>query len=115
MLSTGDLRERLATAHLCLGVFGCSAKAASVIPYKVHQALASNRTVITRRSPELSPLVDAELGLFDCEPGDGQALAERILEVGERLRRGWLPSTRRIYDREFSHARLRERLAGIVS
>ncbi|AZQ66688.1 glycosyltransferase [Silicimonas algicola] len=41
-------------ADVCLGIFGASEKAASVVPNKVYQCLMAGRTVITRRSEAIS-------------------------------------------------------------
>ena len=41
----------LAPAHVCLGVFGASPKAARVVPAKALLALAAGRPVVTRDSP----------------------------------------------------------------
>lgn len=47
------LRHCLAAADLCLGIFGDSQKAASVIPNKVFQIVAAGRPLITRDSPAI--------------------------------------------------------------
>ena len=72
----------LAPAHVCLGVFGGSAKAARVVPAKVLLALAAGRPVVTRDSPAArEALVDGEHALL-CPPADAAALAAAL----ERLR-----------------------------
>ena len=45
------LQELLDRAHLVAGVFGTSAKAGRVVPFKVVHALASGRPVITADTP----------------------------------------------------------------
>ncbi|MFH1567674.1 MAG: glycosyltransferase, partial [Gemmatimonadota bacterium] len=42
-VSTAELVERIAAADVCLGIFGQTAKAERVIPYKVYDALAVGR------------------------------------------------------------------------
>jgi glycosyltransferase involved in cell wall biosynthesis len=71
----------LAPAHVCLGVFGDSPKAARVVPAKVLLALAAGRPVVTRDSPAArETLVDGEHGLL-CAPADGAALADALLRL----------------------------------
>jgi len=82
-----ELAARIAEADVCLGIFGTSDKAASVIPNKVFQTLCSGRPLITRDSPamrELLPHPPRACRLVP--PGDPAALAAAVLAVGEDLR-----------------------------
>jgi hypothetical protein len=45
-----ELSDEIGRADICLGIFGTSEKAASVVPNKVYQALLSGRSLITRES-----------------------------------------------------------------
>ena len=101
-LPTAELLERIRRAHVCLGIFGTTPKAARVIPYKVFDALALRKPVITRDSPAIRELLeDGDTALL-CPAGDGAALARAIL----RLTRD--PGLcDRLADR--GHARFRER------
>ena len=110
LLKGRELRALAVDAHCLLGVFGDSEKAGSVVPYKVYQAMASNRALISRRGPATSHL--AAESLYLVEPSDPAALAEAI----GRLRRdyaGLSPriNTRELYERQFSQRAIRERLA----
>ena len=48
-----DLAAAIEQADICLGVFGTSEKAASVVPNKVYQSLFAKRSVITRDTPAI--------------------------------------------------------------
>lgn len=48
-----DLAKAIEASDICLGIFGTSDKAASVVPNKVYQSLFAKRPVITRDSPAL--------------------------------------------------------------
>ncbi|MFK7828886.1 MAG: glycosyltransferase [Congregibacter sp.] len=111
LVDSATLAEEIADAHMVLGVFGASAKAASVVPYKVHQALACNRPLITRDSPAMTEAGDFDAGLVLCPPGNPEALADAIAAMTLRLRAGWRANTRAIYEQRFANAVLRERLA----
>lgn len=76
----GELLGHIRSADLCLGIFGTSDKAASVIPNKVFQALAAGAPVITRDSPAIRELLDAlPHAPLQCVPaGDPAALAAAV-------------------------------------
>jgi glycosyltransferase involved in cell wall biosynthesis len=75
------LREWIARADLCLGIFGTSEKAASVIPNKVLQVLASNRPVITRDSPAIRELLSHRPPcVYLVDAGNPEALAGAVRE-----------------------------------
>lgn len=48
-----NLAAAIESADVCLGVFGTSEKAASVVPNKVYQSLFAKRSVITRDAPAM--------------------------------------------------------------
>lgn len=73
------LKDWLASADLCLGIFGTSAKAASVIPNKVFQIVAAGRPLATRDSDAIRELLDPQPRCTYLVPaGDGAALAEAV-------------------------------------
>jgi len=53
-----QLPQLIANADVCLGIFGNSEKAASVIPNKVFQIVAMGRPLITRDSPAIREMLD---------------------------------------------------------
>jgi glycosyltransferase involved in cell wall biosynthesis len=73
------LQQLIGEADICLGIFGTSAKAASVIPNKVFQILAAGRPLITRDSAAIRELVQPTPGWVDLvPPGCPAALADRV-------------------------------------
>jgi glycosyltransferase involved in cell wall biosynthesis len=75
------LRAQVLASDVCLGVFGTTAKAARVVPYKVLGALALCRPVVTRDGPGIRELlVDNESALL-CPAGDADALARALLRL----------------------------------
>ena len=66
-------------ADICLGIFGASDKAASVVPNKVYQCLMAGRTVITRRSEAISEVFPVpHPGLVQVAHSDHTALLDAI-------------------------------------
>lgn len=77
-----QLAGRIAQADVCLGIFGTSDKAASVIPNKVFQIIASGRPLITRDSHAIHELLREESPCVTLVPaGDAQALADAVRTV----------------------------------
>ncbi|QOW24152.1 glycosyltransferase [Lysobacter sp. H23M47] len=75
-----DLERRIAEADLCLGIFGTSEKAASVIPNKVFQIIAAQRPLVTRDSPAIRELLSPSPRCVRLIPaGDARALADAVL------------------------------------
>lgn len=73
------LTDAIAQADICLGIFGSSQKAASVVPNKVYQCLAAGRTVITRQSPAMAETFPTKQpGLRFVSHSDPDALLDAI-------------------------------------
>ncbi|MEN1958827.1 glycosyltransferase [Luteimonas sp. MJ246] len=76
-----ELVTAIGAADICLGIFGSSDKAASVIPNKVFQILAAGRPLISRDSPAVRELPVAGLDDVRLVPhGDAVALAAAVAE-----------------------------------
>lgn len=74
-----DLSAEIAAADVCLGIFGASGKAASVVPNKVYQVLASGRPLITRDSPAMRALAPEPVtGLTLIPASDPHALVAAV-------------------------------------
>ena len=74
-----QLVREIQGADICLGIFGTSEKAASVIPNKVFQALAAGMPLVTRASPAIAELVsDDSPGVYLVEAGNAEALLDGL-------------------------------------
>lgn len=73
-----ELIRVIEASDICLGIFGSSRKAASVVPNKVYQALLAGRAVITRVSPAIDETFPKCPGLRCVPPGDADALLDAI-------------------------------------
>ena len=77
------LVDYIDASDICLGIFGTTDKAARVIPYKVYDALAVGRPVVTRDSPAIREILVHEKSALLCPPGDGAALAAALTRLLE--------------------------------
>ncbi len=77
-----ELNRRIAAADVCLGIFGVTAKAARVVPCKVHDALAAGKPLVTADSPASRSLLEDGGNALLTAAGDPGALAAAL----ERLR-----------------------------
>ena len=79
-VGTKELVAHIRAADVCLGIFGQTAKAERVIPYKVYDALSQQRPVVTRDSVAIRELLrDGDTALL-CGPNGGD-LAAAILRL----------------------------------
>jgi glycosyltransferase involved in cell wall biosynthesis len=99
-----DLAMLMASADVCLGTFGTNARARRVIPYKVFDALAVGRPVITADTPAIREALAVGEDVWTCPSGDSGGLADAIvmLKRDPQLRR-------RLADN--GHRAFRERLS----
>lgn len=72
------LRDYMARADLCLGIFGNTLKTHLVIPNKVYEALALRRPVLTARTAAIGELLAEDRDVMLCMPGDPEDIAEKI-------------------------------------
>lgn len=78
-----QLPNEIASADLCLGIFGETDKALRVIPNKFYQAVACGRPIITCES-KAYPLAlrqSVESGIYWVPAGDAEALAAKVNEL----------------------------------
>jgi glycosyltransferase involved in cell wall biosynthesis len=110
----------LASADICLGIFGDQPKAQRVVPYKVYTALASGRPVITADTPAIRELLAPGAEVWTVPPADPEALATAILALAEQphLRRALARAGQAAWDARFAPevvgAKLRAALETVV-
>jgi len=76
-----QLPAAVAAAHICLGVFGGSDKAARVMPNKVWQAMAAGRPVVTADTPGAREVLTDGRDALLVSPGDPVALAAALARL----------------------------------
>jgi glycosyltransferase involved in cell wall biosynthesis len=104
-----ELNDWIAKSDICLGIFGGSRKAASVVPNKAYQALSSGRHVVSRTSPAMLEL-GPDPGITLVEPESPTALLEGI----ERALAGGCPAPSPALIDGFSSKRIGSTLAGYL-
>ena len=77
-VETAGLVDAIASADVCLGIFGSTPKAARVIPYKVFDAMAMKKPLITRDSPAIREVLRHGESALLSEPGNGLSVARAI-------------------------------------
>ena len=103
-VAAGALRAHLESTHLVAGVFGTSAKADRVVPFKVMHALSIGRPVITARSRGACSVFRDGIDGVLVPPGDVEALAaalERIVAAPAALA-NLAGAARVVFERRFS-------------
>ena len=104
-----ELTGWIARSDICLGIFGGSRKAASVVPNKVYQALSCGRHVVTRSSPAMAELA-ANPGITLVEPESAGALLDGI----DRALREGCPAPSDALVESFSFHEIGSVLAGYI-
>jgi glycosyltransferase involved in cell wall biosynthesis len=111
-----DLGAEIAAAHICLGVFGGSDKAARVVPNKVWQAMAVGRPVVTADTPGVREVLTDGRDALLVPAGDPRALAAALARLaadpGLRARLG--AAARRRYEELGAPSPVAARLADAI-
>jgi len=110
------LWERIAAAHILLGIFGTTLKADLVIPNKMFQAMAVGRPVITRRAKAYPQGLKTSDVIGWVPAGDADTLADLVrqwIKTPAALKtRG--AETRRLFDDFFNENKLKDQLQNIL-
>lgn len=113
-----QLGDELARAHICLGIFGGSAKASRVVPNKVWQAMAVGRPIITADTPGAREVLrDGDTALL-VPSGDAAALAAALARLAQddELRAHLGANARRRYEELGAPVRVADQfIAGVAT
>jgi glycosyltransferase involved in cell wall biosynthesis len=115
-ISMAELRRHVEASQCCLGIFGKSAKADSVIPYKVHQTLASGKPLITAATRASTHYLKNGKHSILIPPGNPRALAEAIRNLkndpASAMRIG--RNGRLLYEQQFSNQIIVDKLRNLL-
>ncbi len=76
-----ELVQLARRSHCCIGILGATDKADSVIPYKVYQALAAARPVITADTVAARRVLTDRVSALLIPSGDPESLAQAIVQL----------------------------------
>jgi len=79
--ATKELVREIASADICLGIFGRTEKAGRVVPHKVFQAMGMRKPVITAQTPAVREFFLHRENIYLCSSPDPESLAGSILEL----------------------------------
>jgi glycosyltransferase involved in cell wall biosynthesis len=77
-----QLGSELASAAICLGIFGTSEKAQRVVPNKVYQAMAVGRPIITADTPGVREILTDGEDVVLVPAGEPEPLAAALIRLG---------------------------------
>lgn len=116
-MSYESLAELVASAHICLGIFGTSDKARMVIPNKVYETAARGRPIVTADTPAIREVFAHGETAWLCPAGDAGALAEAIATLADapRLRQRLAEGAAALLADRFAPGAQGRRLAAIFA
>lgn len=111
-----NLKNWLAKADLCLGIFGQTNKAHNVIPNKAFEIIAAKRPLLTGDSKAARELFTNGVDVVFCRMGDAVDLAVKILELKNNfaLRQKIAENGHLLFQSRLKPAILGKQLADIV-
>jgi len=88
-LEGGALRQQIADADICLGVFGTTPQSLMTVQNKIYECLAMGKPVVTGDGPAVGKSFHHREHLYLCERANPHALADaiRILRADSALRK----------------------------
>jgi len=112
-----ELREEIAKADICLGIFGTSKKAQRVVPNKVYEPAAMGKPIITADSPSIRRYFQVKKDLIVVPPGDPKKLAKTIIYLVENpsIRNNLANNIYLTYKKNFSTEKLGLNLKNMIN
>jgi len=115
-LPLSEIEKLVKKSHCCLGVFGTQNKAQRVIPYKVSQALAAGRPIITARTSAVEQILTDKIDSVLVRCGDPEDLSGAIKQISDdrefALKIG--KNGRKLYESKLSNRIIKNRLEHIL-
>ncbi|TET43895.1 glycosyltransferase [candidate division TA06 bacterium] len=107
-LPYGTLPDLIAEADICLGIFGTTEKAKSVIPNKAFEAIAMAKPLITGDSPAAREVFTSGQNVLLCQMGSPKALADaiRTLMNDDALRQNIAKAGYKLFTEKFTTERI---------
>jgi glycosyltransferase involved in cell wall biosynthesis len=112
-----DLPLEIASAQICLGIFGTTEKAKMVIPNKVYMSVAMAKPVITGDSPAVREVFTDQENILLCEMGNPKSLARSVmlLKSNARLRTRISKNGYELFRKEFAPKVIGQNVKEILS
>ncbi|RLT37625.1 MAG: glycosyltransferase WbuB [Chloroflexi bacterium] len=110
------LRQRIADADICLGVFGTTPQSLMTVQNKIYECLAMGKPVLTGAGPAVAQTLTHRLHLYLCERQNPAALAQaiRTLRAAPALRQELSRQGRMFFCQEFCLKSLGARMATLL-
>ncbi len=111
-----ELPQRIATADICLGIFGRTEKAGRVVPHKIYQSMGMKKAVITAQTPAVEEFFSHRENIFLVPEPYPENLARAILELkkDKNLREKIAERGHQLVRREFSPSAIGRTLIKII-
>jgi glycosyltransferase involved in cell wall biosynthesis len=109
------LPARIASAAVCLGIFGSTDKARRVVPNKVYQCMGMGKAVVTERSAAVEEFFRDGQDIVLVPPADPAALAEALGSLcrNPQIRAGIGANALAVATRSFTSRRIAERFLAV--
>lgn len=110
------LPEKIASADICLGIFGITEKARRVVPHKIFQAMGMGKPVISARTPAVEEFFSHKDSIFLIHDPYPESLARAIIELKKDsvLRKKIATNGCRLVNKNFSTQAVGAKLVSIL-
>jgi glycosyltransferase involved in cell wall biosynthesis len=116
-LESEELRQRIADADICLGVFGTTPQSLMTVQNKIYECLSMGKPVLTGDGPAVSSQFVHKQHLFLVTRMDAQALADsvQVLQANSALRERLGQEGGALFREQFDTLYLGKRFLDLVS